>query len=131
MIWYSDNELENLIRKIKILINHYRADPSHDFNVVNGILPMITIYPRYGVDNARILLSKLDYYFSLYVEDNEDGKPIYITDATPTYFLKKNNLIYYSNGSIDLKAYIKESLDSATKPTNDTFGTDKSILMTA
>lgn len=114
MIWYADKELEPLIRKIKILINHYRADPSQDFNVVNGVLPMITIYPRYGVENAKLLLAKLDYYFSLYVRDdksNDHYDPIYI-DSKPTYFIKKTNLLYYSNGSLDLKAYIKESLDT-------------------
>ena len=75
---------------------------------------MITIYPRYGVENAKLLLAKLDYYFSLYVKDddiNDHYDPIYI-HSNPTYFIKKSNLLYYSNGSLDLKAYIKESMDN-------------------
>lgn len=128
MIWYADGELEQIIRKIKVLINHYRADASHDFNKINGVLPMLIIYPRYGLDNAKLLLSKLDYYFSLYVQDDKNDYQIYISDSTPTYFQKKTNLLYYSNGSMDLKAYIKESLDCKTKYTNDSMTVDMSKI---
>jgi hypothetical protein len=131
MIWYSDKELEPIIRKIKVLINQYRADPSHDFNKVNGILPMIVIYPRYGLNNARLLISKLEYYFSLYLEDNFNRtyQEIFYPNSNPTYFLKKNNLLYYTNGSIDLKMYIKESLGCSEKISNDSFTVDMSKLM--
>ena len=110
MIWYSDPELFNIIRKIKLLINHYRADAKKDYNDINGILPMIVIYPRYGIDNARILLSKLEYYFSLYMEDNynKNYPNIFMMNSKPTYFLKKNNLLYYTNGSINLNMFIRE-----------------------
>jgi len=110
MIWYSDPDLFYNIRKIKLLINHYRADGSQEYNDTNGVLPMIVIYPKYGIDNARILLSKLEYYFSLYTEDNYNKKypSIFLTNSAPTYFLKKNNILYYTNGSINLNMYIKE-----------------------
>ena len=130
MIWYADKDIEHTIRKIKVLINHYRADPFHDFNKVNGILPMIVIYPRYGIENARLLLSKLEYYFSLYLEDNfnREYQEIFYPNSNPTYFLKKNNLLYYTNGSLDLKMYIKESLGCDEKIMNDTFSTDMSKI---
>ena len=131
MIWYGDKDLEHNIRKIKVLINHYRADPSQDYNKINGILPMIAIYPKYGIENARLLISKLEYYFSLYVEDNFNRtyQEIFYPNSNPSYFLKKNNLIYYTNGSIDLKMYIKESMNCSDKINNDTFEVDMSKLI--
>lgn len=133
MIWYADKELEQNIRKIKVLINHYRADPSQDYNKINGILPIIAIYPKYGVENARLLISKLEYYFSLYIEDNfnRSYQEIFYPNSNPSYFLKKNNLIYYTNGSIDLKMYIKESMNCGDKINNDTFEVDMSKLVNA
>jgi hypothetical protein len=132
MIWYADKDLEQNIRKIKVLINHYRADPSQDYNKINGILPMIAIYPKYGIENARLLISKLEYYFSLYIEDNFNRtyQEIFYPNSNPSYFLKKNNLIYYTNGSIDLKMYIKESMNCNDKINNDTFDVDMSKLTT-
>lgn len=117
MIWYGDSEIEHKTRKIKVLINHYRADPGQEFNKSNGLLPMIVIYPRYGIENARLLLSKLEYYFSLYLEDNfnKNYPEIFYKNSEPTYFVKKNNLLYYTNGSIDLKMYIKESTNCKEK----------------
>ena len=114
--WYGDESLETNIRKIKILINQFRADPNSDYNYVNGILPSIMIYPKYGSESARIVLSKLDYYFSLYVDESKSDRNINIQwiDSSPTYFVKKNGLIYYTNGSIDLKMYIKASLDDGS-----------------
>lgn len=126
MIWHSDSNTFNIIRKIKLLINHYRADPGQQYNQNNGILPMIAIYPRYGIDNARLLLSKLEYYFSLYIEDNINNTypNIFFENSNPTYFLKKNNLLYYTNGSIDLKMYIKESIQFHNTSTNDSLTVD-------
>ena len=131
MIWYADKELEQNIRKIKVLINHYRADPTQDYNKINGILPMIAIYPKYGIENARLLISKLEYYFSLYIEDNfnRSYQEIFYPNSNPSYFLKKNNLLYYTNGSIDLKMYIKESMNCNDKINNDTFEVDMSKLI--
>jgi len=109
MIWYGDKEIEQCIRKIKLLINHYRADSTQNYNIKYGVLPMVMIFPRYGIENAKLLLSKLEYYFSLYVNDDiYDNTSIYIANSQPTYYIKKNNLIYYANGSTDLKQYINE-----------------------
>jgi hypothetical protein len=131
MIWYGDKELEPVIRKIKVLINHYRADPVQEYNKINGILPMIAIYPKYGIENARLLISKLEYYFSLYTEDNFNRtyQEIFYPNSNPTYFVKKNNLIYYTNGSIDLKMYIKDSLSCNDKVNDDVFTVDMSKLI--
>lgn len=124
MIWYSDPELEPIIKKIRVLINHYRADPYQEYNKINGIMPMILIYLDYGIDNAQLVISKLNYYFSLYIDDDSYNKykKIYWENSHPSYFIKLNNLIYFSNGSIDLKLYIEKSLDCKNnKPINDIF----------
>jgi hypothetical protein len=132
MIWYGDPEIEPIIKKIKILINHFRADPYQEYNKVNGVLPMITIHLDYGINNARKIISKLVYYFSLYLDDDSYKRyqDIYWNNSHPTYFVKKNNLIYFSNGSIDLKLYIEESLDCKNKkPVNDIFDKDYKELL--
>ena len=133
MIWYSDPSIEHIIRKIKVLINHYRADPFNEFNKINGILPMIIIYPKYGIHNARLLISKLEYYFSLYIEDNKakDYQEIYLSNSNPTYFIKKNNLLYYTNGSLDLKMYIKESLNCDENIVDNTFNDKMSKIISS
>ena len=41
--WYSDNLLTENIRKIKVLINQWRAKPDESFNNRYGIMPMIVI----------------------------------------------------------------------------------------
>lgn len=114
--WYGDGLLETNIRKIKVLINQFRADPNGDYNYVNGILPSIMIYPKYGAESARIVLSKLNYYFSLYIDENKTDKHLNIQwiNSSPTYFIKNNGLIYYTNGSIDLKMYIKASMEDGS-----------------
>lgn len=114
--WYGDGIIESNIRKIKVLINQFRADPNGDYNYVNGILPSIIVYPKYGVNSARLVLSKLDYYFSLYIDESKSDKNVNIQwiQSEPTYFIKKNGLIYYTNGSLDLKMYIKASLDDGS-----------------
>lgn len=131
MLWYGDPVFEKSIRKIKVLINNYRADPKKEYNKKNGILPEILIYPKYGHDNARIALSKIDYYFSLYIDEstNSNYKDIQWKDSHPTYFNKKNSFIYYSNGSIDLKNYIAESLQDKDGFLNDIFNKNYSELI--
>lgn len=119
MIWYSETELGNIILKIKVLINQYRANKQNTYNIKNGILPMILIYPRYGEENIKKLLSKLEYYFSLYVNDQHSETMVYIPNSTPSYFLKQNNMIYYTNGSIDLKMYIHETKKDNTEISGD------------
>ena len=109
MIWYSEKKLESNIRKIKLLINSFRANPDKNFNLKNGILPQILIYPKYGSKNAREIISILEYYFSLYVDEDKTNRYSDISwfRSWPTYFVKKNSLIYYTNGAIDLKNYFK------------------------
>ena len=110
MMWYGDSEIEREIRKIKVLINQFRADGSQDYNKKYGTLPSIVIYPRYGYNSLRKVLSKIQYYFSLYLDDDKDTtEEINWGESEPTYFLKKNNLIFHTNGSVDLKLYLKES----------------------
>jgi hypothetical protein len=131
MVWYGDTVFESQIRKIKVLINQFRADPTKDYNKKNGILPQILIYPKYGTNSARIVLSKLEYYFSLYIDENANigYKDIQWRESKPTYFIKKNSLIYFSNGSIDLKNYIEASFNANSVFINDIFTKDYSELI--
>ena len=114
MLWYGDKQIEKNIRKIKILINQYRADPTIDYNKTNGILPSIVIFLKYGTENARLMLSKLEYYFAPYIDENGPNKKIdvYWRESEPTYFQKKNNLIYHTNGASDLDMHINRLLGS-------------------
>ncbi len=91
MILYGDTAFESRIRKIKILINQFRADPNQEYNKKNGILPQILIYPKYGSENSRVVISKLEYYFSLYIDNifNNNYLNIEWIDSNPTYFIKK------------------------------------------
>lgn len=131
MIWYGDTVFEGEIRKIKVLINQFRADPTKEYNKKNGILPQILIYPKYGSNSARIVLSKLEYYYSLYIDESSNigYKDIQWRESKPTYFIKKNSLIYFSNGSIDLKNYIEASFNSNSGFVNDIFTRDYSELI--
>jgi len=104
MAWFADVDLQNNVRMVKILINQFRINPTKDYNIKNGILPSIVIYPRYGVNSSRIVLTKINYYFSLYTNHG-------IVDSIPTYFVKLNNLIYYTNGSLDLKLYFRKMME--------------------
>lgn len=101
MAWYADVDLQNNIRKIKVLINQWRARDDIDFNKRYGVQPSIVIYPKYGKTSARIVLSKLSDYFLLY--QNIGWKC-----SRPSYFVKVNRLIWYTNGSIDLKMYFRK-----------------------
>lgn len=114
MIWYSDPVLEKHIRKIKVLINQYRCDPQQSYNNNNGILGSILIYPKYGVKSTKDLISKLEFYFSLYIDENTNPRfqDIQWQNSNPSYFIKKNSLMFYTNGSIELKNYIKDSIRS-------------------
>jgi hypothetical protein len=103
LAWYSDTDLERNIRKVKVLINQWRSRGDKNFNVKNGVLPSIVIYPKYGKDSAKIVLEKISHYFLLYQNNGWEC-------STPTYFIKVNNLIWYTNGNIDLKLYFKKTL---------------------
>ena len=133
MIWYGDSEIEPHIRKVKVLINQFRADPTQEYNKKNGILASILIYPKYGSDSAKIVLSKLNYYFSLYVDENDISNSKYQNvqwnDSKPIYFIKKNSLLYYTNGSLELKNYIKDSMSSNNMLLNNSLTADYSQII--
>lgn len=115
MCWYSDEILDNNIRKIKIIINQWRCRNDQKYNTQNGILPSIVIYPKYGQASARLVISQLSYYFSLY-------KNVGWICSTPSYFIKANTLIYYTNGSLDLKLYFRKAKENSNMALdNDTF----------
>jgi hypothetical protein len=112
MCWYADNILQKYIRKIKILINQWRAKIDSDFNKVYGVLPSIIIYPRYGKDCAKQVLSLINTYFMFY--QNIGWKCSY-----PSYFVKVSDLVYYTNGSIDLKLYFRKTVGVNNKLLNN------------
>ena len=126
MIWYSDPLIEKYIRKVKVIINQFRCDPNKSYNKENGILGSILIYPKYGVKSTKEILSKIEYYFSLYIDENSNPRyqDIQWKNSQPSYFIKKNSLIYYTNGSIELKNYIKRSIKSGTNIKNSTLTSD-------
>jgi len=118
MCWYGDVDMQNCIRKIKILINQYRADPQQNYNKLHGIKPSIVIYPKYGARYTKIVLSKIAYYFGFYINTGW-------LESNPSYFIKANNLVYYTNGAIDLKLYFRNAQHYSNKSIkNDSF-TDK------
>lgn len=98
--WYADHKLYSNIYKIKILINLFRARGNKDFNKDQGILPIIQIFPKYGKKNALQVLSHLSYFFFPY-------KKLGFDKSEPTWFDKIDNLMYYTNGSLELKKYIR------------------------
>lgn len=103
MCWYANEKLQYHIRKIKIIINQWRCKSTESYNSKNGVLPSIVVYPRYGKDSAKLVLTILSDYFLLY-------QNLGWSCSNPSYFVKVNNLIYYSNGSIDLKLYFRKTM---------------------
>ena len=95
--WYADEDLAKNIRKIKILINTWRTRYNTDFNKKYGVLPSILIYPKYGKKSARIVSSIINKYFLFYTNIS--------TGTKPSYFIKMNDLMYYTNGSLNIKLY--------------------------
>jgi len=108
LCWYAEPILNENIFKIKILINLYRARGIKEFNKDMGVQPVILIVPKYGRDSALKILSHLSYYFFPY-------KNVGWKDSSPSFFNKVDDLIYYTNGSIDLKKYIKYLLKTGNK----------------
>lgn len=109
--WYSDPKLYSNIYKIKILINLFRARGNKDFNKDQGILPIIQIFPKYGKKNAIQVLSHLSYFFFPY-------KKLGFEKSEPSWFDKIDNLMYYTNGSLELKKYIRYLLNTNEKFSN-------------
>jgi len=111
LCWYADPVLFNNIYKIKILINLFRARGDKEFNKDQGVLPIIQIIPNYGKKNALKVLSHLSYFFFPY-------KKLGLETSNPTWFDKIDNLMYYTNGSLELKKYIKYLLNTNSKFNN-------------
>jgi len=101
LCWYADLDLQNNIRKIKILINQWRARSDVKFNQKYGVQPSIVVYPKYGKKSARTVLKKISQYFLLY-------QNVGWACSKPSYFVKLNDLMWYTNGSIDLKLYFRK-----------------------
>lgn len=103
VMWYVDPEFALYVRQIKVLINQWRGKNNKEYNRQHGILPSIVIYPRYGKVPAKKVLDKLVARFYPY-------QNIGWRCSTPSYFVKVNDLIYYTNGSIELKYYLHRML---------------------
>lgn len=111
-LWYGDIELQNNIRKIKLLVNQYRARVDKKYNIHNGIRFSIGIYPRYGKASAAIVLKKIMYYFSLYFQAvGWKGNP-------PSYFKVVNDLISYTNCDQSLKLYYRRIAEANGESNN-------------
>jgi hypothetical protein len=122
MAWYADIDLQHNIRKIKVLINQWRARGDQSVNKQYGVMPSIVIYPRYGKKSARVVLSRIAEYFLLY-------QNVAWSCSKPSYFIKINDLVWYTNGAIDLKLYFrktKNAYNNAIK--NDTFDSSYNII---
>jgi len=98
--WYADPILYANIYKIKILINLYRGRGIKEFNRDADVLPIIIIVPKYGKTISRKVMSLISYYFFPY-------KRLALKNSNPTYFNKLDNMMYYTNGSLEVKKYIK------------------------
>ena len=100
MAWYADPVLNSKIYKIKILINLFRSRGEKTFNKDEDIQPIISVYPYYGRGNAMEVASKLNYYFFAY-------KNMGFSVNKPTFFEKFDDLMCYTNGSLELKKYVR------------------------
>ena len=98
MAWFADDVLRDNIRTIKVLVNQYRA--RNDQTPENVVMPSIVINTRYTARRAKLVITRLSYLYSTYTN-------IGWQCSNPTYFVKVNDLIYYSNGLLDLKLYFK------------------------
>lgn len=113
--WYADDDLNANIRKIKILVNLYRAR-NNDHNRVHGVLPIIVIYPKYGATSAEIVIKKLLTHFWKQI-------PVGWKCSHPTYFVRLTDFLYYTNGAIDLKLYHRKVLEESKESlANKSFG---------
>ena len=102
--WFSDDELRQNIFQINLLINLYNSN--NDILQDNTIktYPIITIITNYGDDVVKKIISKLSFYFSPYKNE------IAFKTSSPSLFKKHDELIYFSNGSISIKKFIKLNL---------------------
>lgn len=113
LCWMSDPMLFQNIRKIKVLINQYRCRPDIEYNKENGILPSIVIYPKYGYKSYGDVIEGLNCY-SVFI------KSLAWVGSIPTYFIKVDELMHYTNGINDLKLYFRNVI----KASNNSFDND-------
>ncbi len=99
--WYSDDELTLGITMIRITIDQFRCKRTPE-NMALDVLPSILIYCKYGKRNFDIVKNKINYYFSNF-------KQLGRINDDPDYFTKDNDLIYWSNGSLELKRYLDKT----------------------
>ena len=109
--WYADMKLYENIFKIKILINTFRSRGQKEFNKDMGVQPLIMIYTKYGKKIATKVLSHLSYFFFPY-------KKLGWESSKPTWFDNLDNLMHYTNGSLEIKKYIKFLLQVHVKFNN-------------
>ncbi len=100
LCWYSDKYLYDNILKIKVLINLYRARGLKQVNKDIDVEPVIVIVPKYGKEIVTKVMSHLSFYFFPY-------KRLGWESSNPTYYNKIDDLIHYTNGSSEVKRYIK------------------------
>jgi hypothetical protein len=113
-LWYADEILQNNIRKIKLLINQYRAISEKKYNQINGIRFSIGMYPRYGKESATNVFKKIMYYFSIYFQ------AIGWKKNPPSFFRVVNDLVSYTNCNQTLKLYYKR-ISEANCQKNEVF----------
>ena len=82
-----------------------------EFNKDHGVQPIIMIIPKYGKKIATKVLSHFSYFFFPY-------KKLGWESSSPIWFDKLDNLIYYTNGSLELKKYIKFLMSTNSKFNN-------------
>lgn len=122
-LWYADIDLQNNIRKIKLLINQYRARVDKKYNIKNGIQFSIGVYPRYGKKSASIVFKKIMYHFSLYFQ------AIGWKNNPPSYFKVVNDLVSYTNCSQALKLYYRRITQTRAKCQKNSIFSNNFTLM--
>lgn len=98
LCWHADKRLLQNIRYMKVLINQYRCKSDEDYNKKYGTLASIIIYPLYGINSFRMVLSVLDQYLLFY-------QSLGWVKSTPTFYTAINPLLWWSNGPWDIKEY--------------------------
>lgn len=96
---YANDNFNKNIYSVKILINLFKSR-SNEIKNKNNVKPLITIHPQYGNNNAFYVITRLNKYFFRFRNFGDKNN-------VPTYFKSSdgNYLIYYTNGSTDMKKY--------------------------
>ena len=101
LLWYSDPTLIENVLKIKVIINQWRCRRDQVENKKLGILPSIVIFTKYGLDSFNRVFQKLHYYFSNFIATGWKNND-------PDYYEKHNDLIFSTNGSVEVKRMIED-----------------------